>query len=173
MSFLLLSLEYCVRKSVHGDNGDNPSFPFSVNYSSALFLLLANISGLMFVSLFFWIIGLENICLNLVSGARCRVKMAKLGFGKDCNINDDNSNNNNYNSCVFVNGIIKVIFVYIVVDASQVQPAPPTPRPSTMVPHLPLCFALSAFIFFLTFLTGCPVFKPHPLARTRGGHKLR
>lgn len=35
---------------MHGDDDDNSSFPVSVNYSSALlFLLLANISGLLFV----------------------------------------------------------------------------------------------------------------------------
>lgn len=34
---------------MHGDDDDNSSFTFSVNYSSALVLPLANISGLLFV----------------------------------------------------------------------------------------------------------------------------
>lgn len=130
---------------MHGDDDDNSSFPVSVNYSSALlFLLLANISGLLFV---FWIIGLENIFLNLVSGGKCQVKMAKLGFEKDCNnINEDNSNNN-YNSCVFVNGIIKVIFVYVVVCCitGPTSPPPVLPPSSAVFSLLFSSFSLSFF----------------------------
>lgn len=45
VSWILLTED--VRKSVHGDDDRNSSFPFCVNYSFALlFLLLANISGL-------------------------------------------------------------------------------------------------------------------------------
>lgn len=144
-------------------------FPFSVNYFSALlFLLLANISGF-FV---FFNIGLENIFLNLASGGKRRVKVANLGFEKDCNnIIEDNSNNNNYNSCVFVNGIIKVIFVYVVVCCIT---GPSIPPDSLFF----VLFSLLSLSLFFTFLTSCSnkslsrVFKPHPLASTCS-HKLR
>lgn len=128
---------------MHGDDDDNSSFTFSVNYSSALVLPLANISGLLFV-FFFWIIGLENIFLNLVSRGKRQVKMAKLGFEKDCNINEDNSNNN-YNSCVFVNGIIKVIFVYVVCCITG--PTSPTPVLPPCSPVFSLLFSSFSLFF--------------------------
>lgn len=102
--------------------------------------------------MFFWNIGLENIFWNLVSRGKRRVQVAKLGFEKDCNnIIEDNSNNN-YNSCVFVNGIIKVIFVYVVV-CCVTGPSSPHLSPHRDPRVLP------ALQPFLTFLTGCWVFK--------------
>lgn len=94
--------------------------------------------------------------------------MEKLGFEKDCNnINEDNSNNN-YNSCVFVNGIIKVIFVYIVV-ASPVQPVLPPCSPVFSL--LFSSFSLSFFSHFEQAVESLSrSFKPHP--RTHS-YKLR
>lgn len=70
--------------------------------------------------------------------------MAKLGFEKDCNnINEDNSKNY-YNSCVFVNGIIKVIFVCVVVCCITGPNSPPSPL--NLSSHPPLFFHLSAFL---------------------------
>lgn len=85
--------------------------------------------------------------------------MAKLGFEKDCNnVNDDNSNNN-YNGCVFVNGILKVIFVYVVVCCITGPPRPPPPNCLPPVPpSFPPSFGVFFFSFF-TFLTGCSVFN--------------
>lgn len=70
--------------------------------------------------------------------------MAKLGFEKDCNnINEDNSNNY-YNSCVFVNGIIKVIFVSVVVCCITGPNSPPNLSSHRAPPF----FRLSAFLLY-------------------------
>lgn len=73
--------------------------------------------------------------------------MAKLGFEKDCNnVNDDNSNNN-YNGCVFVNGILKVIFVYVVVCCLT---GPPPAHPNCSL-HASLFSSILRGLFFLHF----------------------
>lgn len=130
---------------MHGDDDHNSSFPFLCKlffcpFCFCFWQIFQGCLGLFF----FWTIGLENIFSNLVSGGKGGAEMAKLGFEKDCNnINEDNSNNY-YNSCVFVNGIIKVIFVCVVVCCiTGPNSPPPTTCPLTA---LPCFFRLSAFL---------------------------
>lgn len=136
---------------MHGDDDDNSFFPVGANYSSALFFGFRQIFQgccLFICCLFFsfWIIGFRKYFLNLVG----RGTMAKLGFEKDCNNVNDNNSNNNYNGCVFVNGILKVIFVYVVVCC--IIRSTQTPPPNCL-PYMPPPVFLhpSGFCFFLHF----------------------